>query len=59
MFRTHGDHWHFVECTELIHFKEAVKTKELLHEYIVSTNPQQNIWVHICIWENTLYVPGF
>lgn len=26
------------ECTKLIHTKDAVKTKELLNEYIVSTN---------------------
>lgn len=38
--------WHFVECTKLIHFKEAVKTKELLHEDTVSL-PYP--WV-LCPW---------
>lgn len=59
MLRTHGDHWHFAECSKLIHFKEAVETKKLLHEYTPSANPQQNIWAQICIGGNIFYVPGF
>ena len=29
MFITERDHWHFVERSKLIHFKEAVKNQEI------------------------------
>lgn len=28
-FITDRDHWHFVQCSKLIHFKEAVKKQEI------------------------------